>query len=633
MMKISAGLATLVLLAVNATAGADYIEPPYLTERVLTGQLPAVDRRLPSSPSIVAMSGNGQQLGEYGGTLNTLMARAKDVRMMVVYGYARLVKFDRGLKIVPDILEKVNVDEGRVFTFHLRPGHKWSDGKPFTAEDFRYYWEDVANNKSLSPVGPPAVLLVDEEMPKFEVIDNATVRYTWTKPNPDFLPRVAGASPLYMYRPAHYLKKFHARYTDENTLNHAAQKFGQHNWAAMHNKQDNMYKNDNVKLPSLQPWINTTEAPSERFIFQRNPYFHRVDTQGQQLPYIDRVILNITSGRLIPAKAGTGESDLQARYLRFDNFTFLRRNETKGGFKTLLWREATGSHLALFPNLNAVDVEWRALLRDVRFRRALSYAINRDELNQVVYFGLAQPSQNTVLKESPLWREEYQTTATAFDISLANKLLNEIGLTERNGDDIRLLPSGKPLEIIVETAGESTEQADILELIRDSWLQAGVKLHTKPSQRDVLRNRIFSGETIMTVWSGLENGVPNIATPPTELAPTSQLQLQWPKWGQYVETNKRSGEIPDIPEAVRLVELLDEWYATLDSKRQEAIWHEMLHIHRDNLFTIGLVAGVRQPVVVNSELRNVPREGVYNWDPGAHFGIYEPDTFWFVKGN
>ena len=633
MMKISAGLATLVLFAVNATAGANYIEPPYLTDRVLTGQLPTVDRRLPSSPSIVAMSGNGQQLGEYGGTLNTLMARAKDVRMMVVYGYARLVKFDRGLKIVPDILEKVNVDEGRIFTFHLRPGHKWSDGEPFTAEDFRYYWEDVANNKNLSPVGPPAVLLVDEEMPKFEVIDNATVRYSWTKPNPDFLPRVAGASPLYMYRPAHYLKKFHARYTDENTLNHAAQQYGQHNWAAMHNKQDNMYKNDNVKLPSLQPWINTTEAPSERFIFQRNPYFHRVDTQGQQLPYIDRVILNITSGRLIPAKAGTGESDLQARYLRFDNFTFLRRNETKGGFKTLLWREATGSHLALFPNLNAVDLEWRALLRDVRFRRALSYAINRDELNQVVYFGLAQPSQNTVLQESPLWREEYQTTATAFDISLANKLLNEIGLTERNDDDVRLLPSGKPLEIIVETAGESTEQADILELIRDSWLQAGVKLHTKPSQRDVLRNRIFSGETIMTVWSGLENGVPNIATPPTELAPTSQLQLQWPKWGQHVETNKRSGEIPDIPEAVRLVELLDEWYATLDSKRQEAIWHEMLRVHRDNLFTIGLVSGVRQPVVVNSGLRNVPREGVYNWDPGAHFGIYEPDTFWFANGN
>ena len=633
MMKIAAVVATAVILAATAAAGADYIEPPYLTERVLTGQLPAIEMRLPSSPKIVAMRSDGRQPGKYGGTLNTLMARAKDVRMMVVYGYARLVKFDRSLKIVPDILEKVDVDGGRVFTFHLRPGHKWSNGQPFTAEDFRFYWEDVANNNNLSPVGPPASLRVGDELPKFEVIDKTTVRYTWTKPNPDFLPRLAGASPLYMYRPAHYLKKFHARYNDENTLNHAAQEIGQRNWAAMHNKQDNMYKNDNVKLPSLQPWINTTEAPSERFIFQRNPYFHRVDTQGQQLPYIDRVIFNITSGRLIPAKAGTGESDLQARYLRFDNFTFLRRNEAKSGFKTLLWREATGSHLALFPNLNAADSEWRTLLRDVRFRRALSFAINRDELNQVVYFGLAQPSQNTVLQESPLWREEYQSAATAFDVGSANKLLDEIGLTERNGDGIRLMPSGKPIEIIVETAGESTEEADVLELIRDSWLQAGIKLHTKPSQRDVLRNRIFSGETIMTVWSGLENGVPHAATPPTELAPTSQIQLQWPKWGQYVETNKRSGEFPDMPDAVRLVELLDEWYASLDSKRQEAIWHEMLRLHSDNLFTIGLVAGVRQPVVVNTSLRNVPKEGVYNWDPGAHFGIYEPDTFWFAKNN
>ena len=236
-----------------------------------------------------------------------------------------------------------------------------------------------------------------------------------------------------------------------------------------------------------------------------------------------------------------------------------------------------------------------------------------------------------MLKESPLWREEYQDAATAFDIDKANRLLDEIGLTERNGDGIRLRPDGEPIEIIVETAGESTEESDVLELIRDSWLKAGLRLHTKPSQRDVLRNRIFSGETIMTVWSGLENGVPTAQMSPTELAPTSQIQLQWPKWGQYVETNRQSGEFPDMPEAVRLVELLDEWYATLDGARQEAIWHEMLKTHAENLFTIGLVAGVRQPVVVSKNLRNIPQEGVYNWDPGAHFGIYEPDTFWFAN--
>ncbi len=624
-------IASAALLTATAATTAKYVEPPFLAARVGSGQLPAVHLRLPNVPKVITMSGDGRQLGKYGGTLNTLMARAKDVRMMVVYGYARLVKFDRNLEIVPDLLEKIDVEDGRIFTFHLRRGHKWSDGQPFTAEDFRFYWEDIANNKDLSPVGPPTVLRIGGELPKFDVIDDVTVRYSWTRPNPDFLPRLAGASPLYMYRPAHYLKKFHARYTDEGKLNSAAKEKGQRNWAAMHNKQDNMYKNDNINLPNLQPWINTTSAPAERFVFERNPYFHRVDSQGRQLPYINRVILNITSGKLIPAKAGTGESDLQARYLRFDNYTFLRRNERQSGFRTLLWREAKGSHIALYPNLNAVDASWRTLIRDARFRRALSYAINRDEINQVVYFGLAQPSQNTVLKESPLWREEYQDAATAFDIDKANRLLDEIGLTERNGDGVRLRPDGEPIEIIVETAGESTEESDVLELIRDSWLKAGLRLHTKPSQRDVLRNRIFSGETIMTVWSGLENGVPTAQMSPTELAPTSQIQLQWPKWGQYVETNRQSGEFPDMPEAVRLVELLDEWYATLDGARQEAIWHEMLKTHAENLFTIGLVAGVRQPVVVSKNLRNIPQEGVYNWDPGAHFGIYEPDTFWFAN--
>ncbi len=622
-------IAVVALLSTTAANAAEYVEPPFLASRVSSGQIPAVELRVPNSPKVITMSGDGRQVGKYGGTLNTLMARAKDVRMMVVYGYARLVKFNRNLEIVPDILEKVEVEEGRIFTFRLRPGHRWSDGQPFTAEDFRFYWEDIANNSELSPVGPPAVLRVADELPKFEVIDDHTVRYSWTRPNPDFLPRLAGASPLYMYRPAHYLKKFHARYTDKVKLDWAAQEIGQRNWAAMHNKQDNMYKNDNIKLPNLQPWINTTSAPAERFVFERNPYFHRVDQQGRQLPYIDRVILNITSGKLIPAKAGTGESDLQARYLRFDNFTFLRRNEGQSGFRTLLWREAKGSHIALFPNLNVADDGWRSLLRDARFRRALSYAIDRDEINQVVYFGLAQPSQNTVLQESPLWHEDYQSAATAFDIDKANKLLDEVGLTQRNSEGIRLRPDGEPLELIVETAGESTEESDVLELVRDSWLKAGIKLHTKPSQRDVLRNRVFSGETMMTVWSGLENGVPTANIPPTELAPTSQIQLQWPKWGQYVETNRQSGEFPDMPEAVRLMELLGEWYATHDGSRKAAIWHEMLKTHAENLFTIGLVAGVRQPVVVSLDLRNVPQEGVYNWDPGAHFGIYEPDTFWF----
>lgn len=616
------------VLAVSTAAAAGPVEPPFLADAVAAGTLPPVGDRLPRPPLTVEMN-DGRTIGRYGGTLNLLMARTKDVRQMVVYGYARLARYRHDYEIVPDILRDIEIEDGRSFTLHLRPGHRWSDGAPFTTEDFRYWWEDVAQNRQLTPTGPPIELRLDGELPTVEIIDQATIRFSWSRPNPKFLPALASASPLFIYRPAHYLKRFHARYADEATLNRLAAEKGQRNWAALHNMVDNLYKNDNTELPSLQPWINTTRMPSERFTFVRNPYFHRVDPEGRQLPYIDRVVMQIANAKIIPAKTGTGESDLQARYLRFDNYTFLKQNEERNGFRTLLWRDGKGSHMTLYPNLNVRDLAWRTVLRDVRFRRALSLAIDRHEVNQVIYYGLAIPSQNTVLPQSPLFRDTYQKAWTDFDVAEANRLLDEIGLTQRDGRGLRLLPDGRAMEIIVETAGESTEQTDVLALVRDSWRKVGIQLHSKPSQREVVRNRIYAGETLMSIWEGLENGLPAADTIPEELAPTRQIHYQWPMWGQYIETGGRSGEPADMPEAKRLLALLGEWYEAGQRSRRAQIWHQMLDIWTDQLFTIGIVSGAMQPVVVNAKLRNVPDEGLYSWDPGAHFGIYGPDTFWF----
>ncbi|MEN8195325.1 MAG: ABC transporter substrate-binding protein [Pseudomonadota bacterium] len=620
----------LILGAPQTANAADYGESPTLAEQVGAGKLPSVTERLPEKPYVMQMD-SGRKAGKYGGDLNILMARSKDVRQLVVYGYARLVKYNRNFELVPDILEALSVEEGRIFTLRLREGHKWSDGTPFTTEDFRYWWENVANDENLSPSGPPVTLRANGELPKVEFLDETTVRYSWTTPNAQFLPALAGARPLYIYRPAHYLKQYHVAYSDEAKLNEAAEARGQRNWASLHNKLDNQYKNDNVELPSLQPWINTTPKPSERFVFQRNPYFHRVDPEGRQLPYIERVVMQVASSKIIPAKTGTGESDLQARYLRFDNYTFLKENEGRNEFRTLLWRIGKGSHMTLYPNLNAQDKEWRKLFRDVRVRRALSLAIDRAEINQVIYFGLALQSQNTVLPQSPLFKPEYQTAWSAFDLKQANKLLDEAGLAGRNGEGLRLLPDGRPMELIVETAGESTEQTDVLALVRDSWKKIGVALHSKPSQRDVLRNRIYSGESLMSIWEGLENGLPGPDTLPDELAPTRQIQYQWPKWGQFIETSGKSGEPADMDAPKELAALLDDWYAADDRAAKAEIWHKMLSIWSDRVFTIGIVSGVMQPVVVDAKLRNVPEEGMYTWDPGAHFGIYEPDSFWFDK--
>jgi peptide/nickel transport system substrate-binding protein len=583
----------------------------------------------PAEPWVVDFDATGKTIGKPGGELHTLVGRAKDTRLMVVYGYARLVGYDQQLQLVPDILKEVEVEDGRRFTLHLRRGHLWSDGAPFTSEDFRYWWEDVANNPALSPTGPSPDLYVDGELATVEFPDELTVRYSWSKPNPFFLPALAMATPMFIYMPAHYLKQFHERYADPDQLAALVQETQARDWAQLHGRHDDMYKFENPDLPTLQPWRVTTAPPAERFVFERNPNFHRVDPSGQQLPYIDRVVLDVVDNKLVPIKTGAGETDLQSRGLFFKHYTFLKESEERSNLRTYLWQTARGAHLALYPNLNAHDKAWRELFRDVRFRRALSLAVDREEINQILYFGLGFGGNNTVLPQSPLYEPQYREQWAAFDLAQANALLDEIGLTGRSDAGLRLLPDGRPLELIVETAGEDTEQADVLELVAESFLQLGLKIHTKPLQREVFRNRIFSGETLMSIWYGLENGIPSADMSPGEFVPSSQQQLQWPMWGQYHETKGQAGEPPDLPEAARLLELFGAWRTAASTEERRGIWQEILAINAEQVYSIGLIGGILQPVAARRSLRNVPEEAVYNWEPGAQFGIYRPDTFWF----
>ena len=626
----SAGGAALAVanLLVVSPAGAALLETPYFAKAVAGGELPPVTQRIPREPALAEL----ETVGRPGGDLNTLMSSAKDTRMMVVYGYARLVAYAPALAIVPDILEAVDVESNRVFTLRLRAGHKWSDGQPFTAEDFRYWFEDVAENPQLSSSGLPMALLPNGEAPKFEVLNDTTVRYTWSRPNPLFLPALAGPEPVFIYCPAHYLKQFHEKYAEKKTLAELVKAAGVRNWAALHSRLDTMYHNTNPDLPTLEPWVLKTRPPAERLVFERNPYYYRVDGAGHQLPYIDRVLMTVADSKIIPAKAGAGESDLQARYLRFDDYTFLKAGEQANRYHVRLWRTGPGSQLAIYPNLNANDPIWRGLMRDIRFRRGLSLATDRHEINQVIYFGLAIEGQNTVLPQSPLYRTEYRDEWAQYDPKEAERQLDLVGLQQRDSEGMRLLPDGRQLDLVVEDAGESSEKSDVLELVRDSWRKVGIRMFSKPSQLSLFRNRVFSGETLMSIDKGIENGLATAEMSPSEFAPTSQQQLEWPKWGQYMETKGKAGEPPDLPNAIKLKKLYGEWLDATTDEEHANIWHQMLGIWADEVYSIGTVAGVLQPIVVNDRLRNVPEEGVYNWDPGAFFGMYKPDGFWFDNG-
>ncbi len=232
--------------------------------------------------------------GKYGGDLHMLMAAAKDTRMMVVYGYARLVRYDAGLQARARHRSRVLRRQGRPH-LHLpsAQGHKWSDGQPFTTEDFRYSGRTSPTTSDLSRPARRSELLVDGEAPKFEVLDQTTVRYSWSKPNALFLPALAGARRSSSTGRRHYLKQFHAKYADPERAGGAGQGMpacatGRRSTT----KRDNLYQNDNPDLPTLDPWVLQTKPPADRFVFERNPYFHRVDAAGRQLPYIDQVVLD-----------------------------------------------------------------------------------------------------------------------------------------------------------------------------------------------------------------------------------------------------------------------------------------------------------------------------------------------------
>ncbi|MEL6316441.1 MAG: ABC transporter substrate-binding protein [Pseudomonadota bacterium] len=606
-----------------------WIETPSLVEAVKSGALPPVGDRVPREPLIVDLPAKDRVEGVHGGTLRTLIRKDKDIRYAVVWGYARLMGFDHRITLQPDILRAIEVDRGRAFTFHLREGHRWSDGSLFTSEDFRYWWEDMANNEELAPAGPPALMIVDGAPATFELIDEKTVRFVWPKANPLLLSELAAARPPFIYRPAAHMKRYHARYRDTKSLQYMIADKNVRNWAQLHNSLDDMYKFDDAALPTLQPWYNATDGKAQRYRMARNPFYHRVDAAGRQLPYADGIEMTVASSGLYPIKAQNGEVDIQARGLAFADVPSLKRGEDLGAYDTRLWRTGAASHIALYPNLTAKDPGWRALMRDKRFRQALSLGIDRALINETLYSGLAKPVGNGVLPESPMFDAERRERYAAFDPAGANALLDQIGLIERRGDGVRRMPDGRPLELIVESAGERIEEIDALQLVTETWREIGIKLLTRSTNRDLLRNRAYAGQSVMNVWFGWDAGAPSPSTPPEEVTPVRQDVLCWPAWGQFHQTDGSSGEAPDTPEGVRLMEIYRAWMAASNDAERDALWREALTIHAEEVYLIGLIAEAPQPVVLSKRLKNAPAEALYSWNPGAQFGVHRPDEWWF----
>ncbi|MFW6269122.1 MAG: ABC transporter substrate-binding protein, partial [Bacillota bacterium] len=336
----------------------EFNQSPVLEEKVNNGILPPVEDRLPDDPPVIEPY---ESVGKYGGTVTSWD------RSLFYYesGYFNTQNNSGGTttpdgsKIVPNLLKDWEYSEDYTqITLYLRKGLKWSDGEPVTADDYLYWWEHYAQNRDLEPVPPeewrPGLLNVEK------VNDwTVTLSYDTSIPNEHvWFKNHMGAN--WSLAPAHYMKEFHPDFVGEDQVKEMAEKVGLERWEEYYGRiQDDSWQHPEYEntRPVLNPYV-ATERTETHVILERNPYFPFVDTEGNQLPYIDKIRINlVNSSEMASTKAATGDATFAARHPQTSDIPLFRRNEEKEDYTTLIYKRAYGAEVSIRPNLTHKDTE------------------------------------------------------------------------------------------------------------------------------------------------------------------------------------------------------------------------------------------------------------------------------------
>lgn len=600
---------------------AKYREAPMLAELVRQGELPPVVERLPESPRVVEPL---DAIGEYGGTVR-ITDHAPLGWGLAGWKAARLFKLGTDMQtIIPNLAEGYTyADDYKSVTIHLRKGVRWSDGHPLTSEDFLFWYNDVLLQKELTQE-PRAWTKPGDEVMRIEAVDPYNIKYTFDVPYPLFiyhLSRDRGEALHYgSFLPKHYLQEFHITYNEN--ADEIAKSEGFERWYDYFTEVSHTrHSRHSVGTPTVEPWI-VTRTTTENTYLTRNPYYWAVDTEGNQLPYIDEISSSVESdSETLNFKILSGGADFVLRTLRFADFTLLKQGEERGNYKVHRWEELNGSVAAFRLNHTHADPVLRELYQDVRFKQALSLGIDRDEINEIFYFGLATPRQATNIPDSVYFESEFAEAYASYDPQEANRLLDEIGLQE-NSDGVRLRPDGRPLRILLETPeGGEFPITDIAILISEQWKKIGIEL-TVRSGFIQPTGEIFGPETDMV--SDHFNRVSDIlfTVDPERYVPMSRAGNWGPAWYEWFATDGTGGEEPP-PEIRSLFDHLATLWTNPNEDARVNAGKALLRSQAENLWTIGTVGLPPQPAVVSNRLRNVPDVGysgyelywVYHYDP------------------
>lgn len=606
-----------------------------LRTMVAAGELPPVEERLPEEPLVIPVV---EEIGEYGGTMHT---QSREPGCWAIGGW-QVINFEGMLRMAPDgktILPNLAKDwkfseDGKTLTLHLRKGIKWSDGAPFTADDILFWYEDIILNDELTPV-KPSKWSSGGELMKVEKIDAYTIRLHFAASYPLValqLVRVGSSWSCDFYGPKHYLKQFHPRYVPMEELEKIAKEEGYDYWYQLFKlKQgDGWGGKAGVGYPTLKSHV-LIEKRQENYIAGRNPYYWKVDPAGNQLPYIDKVFITggVGSKELMVGKVITGEIDYEAQETGLENLSIFKESAEKANYRVLLWLTGDGNYVSFHPNQTyEKDLVLRGIFRDVRFRRALSLAIDREEINEALYFGLGVPRQTTLVPASAYFEEEFAKAYAEYDLEKANRLLDEMGLKWDAKHQWRLRPDGKKLFITMEYI-EGEARTATSELVKEYWQTIGIDLNIKIISSELMWQRYAANEVQMGLSRGSGYLDTSFPLDPSQFVPMATgvngcWCTLWAHW--YISGGKEGEEPPE--EVKKNLERWERMRVTIDDEERIRLGKEILRSQAENLWVIGTVGMAPRPIIVRNNLRNVPEVTIYTWDLYASTIAY-PEQFFF----
>ena len=597
-------MSALWLLAAAASLAAGYRDAPMLAERVAKGELPPVEQRLPEKPAVVQPV---ESIGTYGGTWRRLTIGLWDLGLTSRMGYEPLVRWDRsGKKVAPGVAESWQVlDGGRRYVFRLRKGVKWSDGQPITSDDFLFWFGDWMSNRELAPIFP-SWLKVGGEPPRVAAPDPYTIEFQFAKPYGIFLEVLSFRGNV--FAPKHYLKQFHPRYTARKDVEAKARAEGFDLWYQLFWRKANLCENPDC--PTWKPFQLRTAPPATRYIAERNPYYWKVDPAGNQLPYIDRVAFtDVQNNEVLTLKAMAGEVDFQARRIDASNFPLFVENRARGNYRVL--RDLSPGTVCLYVNQHSKDPALRPILKDRRFRVALSHAINRKELIFLLYSKMAVPARGCASPYDPYYLPEFDRKYLAYDPKRANALLDAVGL-RRGRDGMRRMPDGSPFRQILNVyPSESGTSTDLWQLVADYFREAGLDFVVRLDSGSLSVLRVCNGNS--DFWAYSIAGL-HWVVDPLWYVPWYRSSYFCPLYGRYVASGGKDRQgVKPPPDFQRLVDWYLELYSTVgDEQRKLALGRNILRQWANECYVIGIC---RQELltIVSSRFHNVPQHIIHDY--------------------